>query len=167
MRRLLIVRHAIAHQRNVQHWPDDADRPLTKIGKKKFERVARRVGSFLDKPELLFTSPLTRARQTARILRREADFPKPKQMGALRPGGGSKRVIDGLREADAKFVAIVGHEPDLSELISELLVGSPSTVAGSLKKGGLVVLEFSDDIQSGKASLAAYVPPRLLAARKS
>jgi phosphohistidine phosphatase len=167
MRRLLIVRHAVAHPRNVHRWPNDADRPLTEIGKKKFQRVARRMSAILDRPEILFTSSLKRARQTARILRREAGFPKPKEMRELRPGGGAKRVIDALRAANAEFVAIVGHEPDLSELSSELLAGSPTAVAGSLKKGGLVLLEFSDDIESGKASLTAYVPPRVLAGRKS
>ena len=93
MRRLLIVRHAIAHERNVQRWPDDADRPLTQIGRKKFERASRRIGTFLDKPEILFTSPLKRARQTARILRREANFPKPKEMRALRPDGSSEHRL--------------------------------------------------------------------------
>src|SRR5262245_49654789 len=162
MRKLLMVRHAIAHARDVKRWPTDVDRPLTAAGKRKFERVARRCGVVFDRPQALFTSPLKRARQTARILAREAGFPKPVRMRELRPGGGAKQVIAALRATRVKYAAIVGHEPDLGELASELLVGSPTTLRGRFRKGGFVLLEFSNGVASAKAHLCVYAPPRLL-----
>jgi phosphohistidine phosphatase len=164
MRRLLLVRHAIACQRDSKRWPDDVERPLTAAGKRRFERTARGLRRLVDPPDALFTSPLKRARQTARILMREAGFPRAAKMSELRPGGGAAKVIAALRTARKKDVAIVGHEPDLSMLASELLIGSPR-LQGRLKKGGVVLLELRE-FGAGKARLQAYAPPRLFARDK-
>jgi phosphohistidine phosphatase len=159
MRRLLLVRHAIACQRDATRWPDDVERPLTAAGKKRFARTARGLRGLIETPDVLFTSPLKRARQTARILTREAGFPRAAKMSELRPGGGTAKVIAALRTARKKDVAIVGHEPDLSMLASELLIGS-TRLQGRLKKGGVVLLELKE-FGAGKARLHAFAPPRL------
>jgi len=76
MYELLIVRHAIAHERDASLWPNDEERPLTKEGIDKFRQAARGLERVVDAPEELLCSPLTRARQTAAILEEKAAFPR-------------------------------------------------------------------------------------------
>lgn len=164
MRELLIVRHAIAHERDAGRFPDDDQRPLTARGKKRFRKAARAIPGLL-RPEELLSSSLTRAKQTARILEREAGFPKARILEALRPDAGSRELITALQGRRAKRIAIVGHEPSLSELLSELLGAQGRAVQSPMKKGGLALVRFPKKIAVGKGVLTAFLPPRLLRSR--
>ncbi len=161
MRQLLIIRHAIAHERNAALWKNDELRPLTARGNRNFRRTARRVADLFDCPDELLTGSLKRARQTARILREEAGFPKPAQFPALKPRMPAAALIAALRKRRGERLAIVGHEPQLSVLVSELLAGSRSKVNCPLKKGGIVLLQFSDAIAAGRGELLLFAPPRV------
>ena len=161
MRQLLIVRHAVAYERNATRWPDDALRPLTDRGKRKFRRTARQLSDILDRPDELLTSTLKRARQTARILRREAGFPKPVELRELAPDAAIAPLIAALGRRRGQRLAIVGHEPQLSALVSDLLGGMlPGRVP--LKKGGVVLLGFDGPIAAGKAQLLLFAAPSAL-----
>jgi len=161
LRKLLIIRHAIAFERDARRWPNDAERPLTHVGRRRFRCVARELAKFLDKPDQLLTSSLKRARQTARILE-EAAYPRAERVEELNPGAATDSVIAMLAARSASCIAVVGHEPALSTLISALLAGAGPTVRSRLKKGGIAVLQFEGDIASGKGELLMLIPPRLL-----
>src|SRR5215831_5967593 len=137
MQQLLIVRHAIAYERSVRRWPDDDKRPLTVDGIKKFERAARGLKGVIEAPDELLTSPLVRAQQTAAILRKIAKFPAPIELHELRPETGANALIAALGRRRKPRLAIVGHEPSLSELLAELLKGTVASSALRLKKGAL------------------------------
>ena len=65
--KLLLVRHAIAEEREEFERtgePDD-QRPLTSEGRKKMKRAAAGLGELVNKVDILATSPLARAQQTA------------------------------------------------------------------------------------------------------
>ena len=58
---VLLVRHAIAWERDHSRWPDDRKRPLTPEGRKKFEKAAAGLRTWIPQVDRLITSPLTRA----------------------------------------------------------------------------------------------------------
>ncbi len=78
--KLYIVRHAIAFPHGTPDMPDD-ERPLTEEGIQKMRQAAAGLRSLEYVPELILTSPLIRARQTADILLEE--FGKGIQLKAL------------------------------------------------------------------------------------
>lgn len=138
---LWIVRHGAAAERGPDG-PDDAARPLLKKG----ERQARRLATIVPKLDRLFTSPWTRAAQTADAL---ADLApagaEPLEVlavgEAVEVPAALARAL-GERGAGLLRVACVGHEPQLSEVIG-LLIGPedgsrPADVR--LRKGGVARL---------------------------
>ena len=160
---LLLVRHGIAEEKDPSRWPDDHGRPLTAEGVAKFRKEASVLGSLVPTVDRLFTSDLTRATQTAGILHEELGWPAPESIPELAPGTSSERtahVLQGLRGAEA--AAMVGHEPDLSELASYLLTGDSNDAAIELKKGGVISLGVDATAAPGDAVLYWSIPPRVL-----
>ena len=155
--RVFIIRHAIAADRSPDV-PDDS-RPLTRRGKRRFRRAARGLARLFASPEHLLTSPLVRARQTARIAGRawKNDF---KEENAL--AGGSIQDVDAVlrRYQPGSTVALVGHEPQVSELLAHL-VGSTHADRLTFKKGGVAVVDLPAG-PDGVGVLLAVLPPRIL-----
>jgi phosphohistidine phosphatase len=164
MRTLLVIRHAIAHQRSESSWPNDDARPLTRQGASKFVLAARGLKWLVDAPEELLTSPLIRTRQTAEILERKAGFPGAIDLEELRPEAEIPALIAALKKRRGVRIAIVGHEPNLSLLIGALVRGVDARTGVQMKKGAAAHLEFATRIEAGKGRLVALVPPRVLRA---
>jgi phosphohistidine phosphatase len=155
--RLILIRHAIAADRSPDI-PDDA-RPLTPEGKKRFRQAARGLARLFPTPDLLLSSPLVRARQTARIASKAWHVAVTDE-DAL--GGGSVADLhSALRRVPAQaVVAMVGHEPQLSEFLAHLL-GSNQPDRLTFKKGGVAVVDLPAGPE-GAAALAAVLPPSVL-----
>jgi phosphohistidine phosphatase len=118
----------------------------------------------LPKVDLLLTSPLERACQTAQILTEVAGWPKAAKRAELDPGTDAGTTLSSLRQPRVDRLALVGHEPHLSALI-ELCVAEPSArLQMKLKKGAVVIIAFESVIRAGGGQLLALVPPRLLRA---
>ncbi len=157
--RLLIVRHAIAVARGTPGIPDPA-RPLTPQGRKRFESAAEGLARVLPRPDAVLTSPWKRARQTAKILCRAFGRLTPESTPALAGGGiGAIARVLAAHRKDA-CVALVGHEPWLSELLARLL-GASEEGPLEFKKGGVAIVEVSGRLEGG-GRLVAYLPPRLM-----
>lgn len=168
---LYLVRHAIAAPRG-EEWPDDAKRPLTPEGMTRMRRAARGLAAFDDRVDVVLTSPLVRARQTADIL--AGAFAPPSSVvvaGALAPGGALADVLPEIvKHARKGPVAVVGHEPGIGELAAHLLgMGH----ALEFKKGAIARIDVrglgatSTDPQAAKRMTAAlrwFLPPRALRA---
>jgi phosphohistidine phosphatase len=158
-----LVRHAIAFEPDPEAWPDDRERPLTPAGEKRFRRVARGLSTLVKNVDLVLSSPLTRAWQTAEILEKRAGWPAPTRFEALEPGRSPAEVFDGLQpHASATAVALVGHEPSLHELAAYLLSSDANRTRLVMKKGGAACLIFQSGVQAGEAELEWLVPPRFL-----
>jgi len=157
--RLIIIRHAIAVPRGTPDIPDD-ERPLTRRGERRFIDAARGLARLEKRPDVLLTSPLPRAKQTADIAAGAWGKLKPKKTDVL--AGGSFTEVAGVVDklpADA-VVALVGHEPGVSELLSAIL-GSKDAAAFTFKKGGVAVVDVPGPLGQG-GSLVWAMPPRLL-----
>jgi phosphohistidine phosphatase len=157
--RLLLVRHAIAVERGTPGIPDD-ERPLTPRGVRRFREAAQGLARVLPRPELLLTSPLPRAHETALILAKAWGRIAPRSSMAL--VGGSLRDVAGAFGKVPKdaTVALVGHEPHLSAWLGELL-GEAKSERLVFRKGGCALLECPGSLEGG-GTLLFFLPPRVL-----
>lgn len=164
--KVLIVRHAKAEDRETfaKTGADDGERPLTGAGREQARKTARALKTLVPRIDVLATSPLVRARETARLLARDYRKLRIHELPALAPGAPAKNVSAWLAEqaADAT-VALVGHEPDLGVLASLLLTGRNQPIL-AFKKGGACLIEFENGPARGSATLAWLLTPRQLRA---
>jgi phosphohistidine phosphatase len=159
---LLIVRHAIAFDRDAHRWPDDRKRPLTAEGAARARQAAKGLKRLVDRPQCLLTSPLTRARQTAEILTEFARWPTARDCPSLAPGESAEAALEALRAESHSFIAVVGHQPGLSKLIAASVPGAPRARAFDLKKVGAALLSFDGAPRAGHAVLRWLIAPSLL-----
>jgi len=161
---LYIVRHAIAVPRGTPGIPDN-DRALTRGGIQKMKQVAAGVRRLGYVPELVLSSPLIRARQTAEILLHEfGEAIELRFTQALEPGGSRRdlyREIDSLKEKKIKDLMIVGHQPSLGEIAGEIAFGSARHCI-ELKKGGVCVIELETTQGTPKGIMTALLTPSIL-----
>lgn len=160
---LLVVRHAIAEDREVfaATGREDGLRPLTAEGTRKMKRTARGLREILPGIDVLVSSPLTRAAETAEILRREYELDQVETARELEPGTSLVDVVTRLAGFDQGVVAVVGHEPQLGRLVSYLVTGAERSGV-ELKKGGACLVEFEDKPTAGKGRLVWAIPPGIL-----
>lgn len=156
---LLIIRHAIAVPRGTPGIPDE-DRPLTPEGEQKFREAAGGLAKLVDRPDALLTSPWLRAKQTGAIAAAAWGRLEPKETAALASGSFEDQaaVLDEY-PGDAT-VAVVGHEPWLSELLARLL-GTRHDARLEFKKGGAALVDVPGRLAGG-GSLVFYLPPKVL-----
>lgn len=160
---LYIVRHAIAVERSTPDYEDDSQRPLTDTGSKKMKKIARgleRLGVQLD---VILTSPYIRARDTAKILADRYDMTDRIYFSEnlIPPGNFEALVFEIHEKYDLAKVALVGHEPMLSSLISWLITGDADARI-TLKKGGVAYLSSDSIFQDGRATLEWLLTPALM-----
>jgi len=160
---LLLVRHAIAAERDASQWPDDGKRPLTHQGEERMRKAARGLRRIVAEVDLMLSSPLVRAWQTAEILRDEIGWPEPKEWSDLEPDRSPAATVRSLKPlAEANRVVLVGHEPNLSEVASYLLTGDDGGVEIVMKKAGVACLGI-DGVPGPKAAWLSWLAtPRML-----
>ena len=161
---VFLVRHAIAHERNRIRWPNDALRPLTTAGIRKFRKAAFGIVRCLPKGTALLTSPYVRARETAAILADAVGRRKPIECSELASGESVGACFALLRKRKEETVALIGHEPNLSTFLATALGGERTRMKIDFKKGGVACLEFPRTIGSGQATLKLMLSPRVLRA---
>lgn len=139
---LYLVRHATAQDRALGL--PDPTRHLVEKGIKQSQKLAEFCTKQHIKPQLLLTSPLVRAEQTAMLLHQHADWPEPQKQAWL--------IIETLAEVQHKAltdlmaqgvesVCCVGHEPDISALLALLL--NTDAEHFFIKKASITALELT------------------------
>lgn len=159
---ILIVRHAIAEDREAfaEKSNDDEQRPLTKKGKERMREGARGLRRVVERLDVLAHSPLVRARQTADILAKALKPERHVEVPELAPGFGPTAVTDWLQQlAPEATVCLVGHEPDLSELVAWLTCGRAAGFI-ELKKGSACLLDCPRNVERDTATLLWALAPR-------
>lgn len=148
---LFFLRHGEAD------WPnwkkDDDERPLTKRGKKEMHAVAKFLKRVKAEPDLIVTSPLPRASQTAEIAAEHLGVKCPEDK-LLAPGFGRAELERLLKKYPEETLMIVGHEPDFTEVISELTGASLK-----LSKAGVALVELNRSWRDGR--LLWLFPPKI------
>ncbi len=122
----------------------DAERGLTPRGIRRLKTIARGLDRLDLGIERIVSSPVVRARETARIvaqglgLEDALEFSDVLQTGAS--AGAVQRFLHGRAESR---LLVIGHNPTLSELVGRLVEGDGSRPSIELKKGGVAALRGS------------------------
>jgi phosphohistidine phosphatase len=159
---LLIVRHAIAFDRDRNRWRDDGERPLSPAGIRRARKAAAGLKEFAPRPQRLLTSPLVRARQTAQILPDVAGWPPAQLTPELSPGEPALAILDLLGRDRSKLTAVVGHQPDLGHLLGACLLGGGGALPIEMKKNAVACVSFAGRPRAGHAALAWLATPKML-----
>src|SRR5919108_4508981 len=161
---VFLVRHGVAIPRDGD--VSDAFRPLTEKGRRRFRKTARSFARLGCEVDLILTSPLVRAVQTAEILagevpHGEVDVPEQRdpRFEAVALLQAVRKRANGLRS-----VALVGHEPQISSVLAALAGAGAETL--DVKKGGIVRLDVRDASQRGSATAIWSLKPKSKAVKK-
>jgi phosphohistidine phosphatase len=159
--KILLVRRAPALARGAPGVLD-ADRPLTPSGRARFSVAARGLARIVGRVDVLLTSPMARARETAEIAASAFKDVAP----VIEPDLASDRVHAtvaalAIHPPDAT-VALVGHGPMLGVLLARM-VGSADAERFALKRGGAALVDLPDGPASA-GQLIWFLPPRVLRA---
>lgn len=158
---LYIVRHAWAEERDEHRWPDDAQRPLTVDGQKRFNKVLKKLADIRFAPAVIASSPLLRCMQTAELIaKRFPSRPRIVPLDALAPGSDLSALIEWTAQHEDTDVAWVGHSPDVEQLAALLI--SNGSLSMRFRKGAVMSILFEDGIAEGKGQLQWMATAKLL-----
>ena len=159
---IYFLRHANAGEPKISA-EKDAKRPLDKLGIEQSHDVGRALSSLGASMDAIISSPLPRAEQTASIVAGQIGY-KEKVIidAALKPGGTYEQfqqLLAGFGDKDA--IMVVGHNPNLTEFLNQLLGGADTSSAIDLKKGSIARVE-----KAGRkpAVLKWYMTPKVVRA---
>ncbi len=136
----------------------DGARQLTDRGRRESRAIAQAAHRAGLRPEAIFTSPLTRARQTADILQ-EVFRLSPEVEESLRSGFALGHLQDLLSRHSHERILLVGHQPDLSTVVGQLIGDARLQMAQS----GLAYVQ-TERIEPGCGVLVWLLTPKLFAA---
>jgi phosphohistidine phosphatase len=157
--RCYFLRHGLAV--DAGEWSGaDFDRPLTRQGLERMTLAAKTIAALRLDVEIIITSPLIRAKQTATIVAKRLKLEdRLVEDERLAGGFGSSELAEILAEhRTADAVLLVGHEPGLSRIIGELVGGANI----DFKPGSLACVNVPDPA-SLVGTLVWLVPAKVLA----
>jgi len=161
---LFLIRHGVAEERG-DAWPDDAKRPLSEDGIERLQKSARGLARLDVWIDVVLTSPLVRARQTAEIVASAFD-PRPSMVTveSLAPGASYASLVADLEKHARKTrIALVGHEPGIGELAARL-IGSRHSF--EFKKGAVCRIDVEEIPPVGPGDLRWLLTPKVMASIK-
>jgi phosphohistidine phosphatase len=122
---VFLVRHAHAEKGE----PDEL-RPLSERGRQEARALSKQLAGHEDPPAVVLTSPLLRARQTAEQIAQEAGL-AIRVDERLAPGATAELLRQVVGDEDGP-AAVVGHQPDFSEIAFELTGRDPGFPTGGV-----------------------------------
>ncbi|MEH1922554.1 phosphohistidine phosphatase SixA [Nostoc sp.] len=161
---LYLIRHGIAEDQGLGI--KDEDRSLTKEGRQKTEKVAQKLVKLGLSFDLILTSPLVRARQTAEILIAEKLSSQLEESSHLAPDGQIsswlKDWLEPKNYSQNTQLALVGHEPNLSNW-AEILLWGEAKASLVLKKAGMIGIKLPETGSPlGRSQMFWLTPPKYL-----
>lgn len=163
MAEVYLIRHGIAVERGI--CATDEERPLTAEGHRKTQQVAKRLRQLSLQFDVILTSPLVRAYQTASILLERGLSKEVVTFDALAPAGEIEAWLtwlDKQQKAGNARIALVGHQPDLG-MWAEILVWGQAREVMVLKKAGIIGLTLpASGSPIANSSLFWLTSPKLL-----
>jgi len=156
---LYFLRHASAGTPLADSKKDEK-RALDKEGVEQCGYVGRALAALDVQVDVLISSPLKRATQTASLVGNEMGHEGKLQIeAALRPGAtfaDFRHMLD--KYARHESVMVVGHNPNLSEFVGSIISESRSEAAIDLKKGAVAKV----DVTRNSAALQWCLTPKVL-----
>jgi len=166
--KITLLRHGIAEEKLDGRCKTDDERPLTQEGIDKIRMIGKYLKNMGLKFDLVLTSTLIRAKETAEIASAELGIRNLiKETPHLKPEGRYADLLEVIAEEypEARDVLLVGHEPFMSGFISMMLSGEENLMI-QMKKGGLCRLD-SRKLKPGKSELLWLMTPKHMTAMAS
>jgi phosphohistidine phosphatase len=159
MTRLYLFRHGLAMAHGTPGILDD-DRPLTEKGARRVRQVARGLRKAKVKVDRIVSSPLPRALKTAEIVAETLKIPYLLESDTiLLPASSAAEIAAWLHDREEPRIMLVGHNPNLSQLLSLLTTGQPDPILVALRKAGLAELRQNP---TGAYHIESITRPRLI-----
>lgn len=160
---MYILRHGKAEEHS-KKMTSDAKRQLTETGMMDLECIAKALKNFDIKVDVIISSPLVRAKETANIMAKHL-LKKKKKITIWNELKPESNVIDIHKKLiklppNAKIL-LVGHEPTLTNLISSI-ISHKCDVAINLKKGGFVSMNVNSSKSRIVGTLQSILTPKQL-----
>jgi len=165
--KLYLLRHGIAVDRLGGEITSDWQRPLTAEGQAETKQVAIGLKTLGVRADLIVSSPLVRAKQTAQIVLDVLAKGSEIQISeALAPGATVSDLYKFLRTLrKAENIFLVGHEPDMGRIAGNLLWSGPELYI-PFKKAGICRIDIADIPPTSPGVLKWFLPPKILCAIK-
>jgi len=164
--KVILLRHADAGSRDAARWPNDDERPVSPEGRVKQAACARAMKKMGIRFDVLVSSPLLRARETADIVADVFGYQDEILTDDALGHRCSAAAITGLlaRHAPGSRVLLVGHEPTFS-LAAGAFIGRSGDAGLVLKKSGVIGLTFDGIPAPGAGALEYLLKPKHLLRR--
>ena len=162
---IYIIRHGKALDHNDPRATSDEIRWLVEAGQGEVATMARLLARLGVRPDLVLSSPLVRARQTAEIIADELEVGAGVLLSdELAPGGSPAGVLDAiLGHGRARHVVVAGHMPGVSRLAGYLIHQDLDSGFG-FHTGAIARVELPDDaLVPGAGRLRWLIPPSVAA----
>ncbi len=161
---LYLIRHGIAEDKDLGI--KDEERSLTKEGRQKTEKVADKLVKLSLSFDLILTSPLVRARQTAKIMIAAGLSSQLEESSHLAPEGEIsswlKEWLEPRNYSQNTRLALVGHEPDLTNW-AEIFLWGEVKASLVLKKAGMIGIKLPETGSPlGRSQMFWLTPPKYL-----
>lgn len=154
--KLYVMRHGPAEDQASDGL--DGSRALTTAGRERTRQVGKRLSDLGESPRAIVSSPLVRALQTAEIVYTVAPTEAPVEANsALAPRGPAHDFVRYCASQGRKRLMVVGHEPDLSLLVAQLL---GRALSYGFMKSMVVALRVPNE--GGAASMRFVLDPKTL-----
>ncbi len=160
---LYLVRHGIAMDRTDPNCPTEPSRPLTPKGEARTRLVARGLDELGIRPQVMLTSPLLRAVQTAEIFCEVlvCSVSRLRRTDNLMPDSKPAALLGELARMKAPDVMCFGHAPNLDGIIAAATGRGQAFT--QLKKSAVALLEI-ESFDPPRAWLRWLYNPRILRA---
>lgn len=160
---LFILRHGEAGERS-SSLAGDRKRPLTSSGKLEISEIAKALKIIGLKFDMVITSPLKRAYDTATIVSEVLKIGKVQVWKELTPEGQKTELYRKISELKEEYVVLmVGHQPLLGEMTNDMIQrGKSSPCNLLLKKGGIVRIRLKTRSSVPKGELRWLLTPGIL-----
>jgi len=155
MLKLYLVRHGNAGDPDRWEGPDDS-RPLSERGRRDLRRTAA-VLARRETVDVLCTSPLVRAVQTAEIVAEALEIDDVQVLEELRPDVPVQQVLERVAQLDGKRLGLVGHDPQMTGLVAALSGQPPERLR--FPKGAVVRFDVNDLLKR-QAQARWWLAPR-------
>ena len=162
---LFVIRHAIAEPLGKENEFSDEKRALTADGRSRMRDIAKGLSKLGIEFDLILTSPLSRAVETAEIVAMAGRPTKTeiKQTVNLAPGASANKLFAEIKRlSGVEAIALIGHQPDLGELISRIVQRSSGSVSIQMKKGSVCCLDITETVPTLRGEIAWLMTPRHL-----
>jgi phosphohistidine phosphatase len=161
---LFVIRHAIAELIGKENEFSDEKRVLTVEGRNRMREVVKGLVKLGVELDLIITSPLARAVQTAEIVATGVGLSKKeiKQSGNLAPGASAEHLFAEIKSYAVEAIALIGHQPDLGGLIARIIQSSRGTLSIQLKKGSVCFLNVTETVPTLRGDMVWMLTPRQL-----